>query len=468
MDKIPDEFSGYLKIGDDTLTYYASDSIITMLPANHNRNDTNDVYERISSRNTTTPEYIIGEYSGHLIAFYRNNNFFYDWLGLNRSIKFASPLIIMTDGNTSSFNECLSEKWNKFHSITFYGGNINSIFPPYFAVDKQDVDTFPKEDGSRVVKILPWDKYSRSIEIEIGGEKVELTVSVSQSDGNSDKSNLEGYNLGRLMSFIRLTFENAQDFDQIAKYYDIVKSLISILTGQVNVCFDVALSQKVYDDLLCKTAHCKIFDHYDNYSSKKEYQVIPILDIIEGLPHLINIIEKGDANPLLTLLPDNNKNRNMISITNVQDICTALEIAYKWNRDKRAKDKLVVDLKSEIKKTIDTFIELHPEVDVDRQTTISSSFQYLDFTLKQKIYTLYCENKRVIDYISDKHRLPQLTEEGIAAFVKLRNDKTHSGKIEFGDSALLYNPLLALTYTCLLKYAEIPDEKIGLVINQIF
>ena len=50
----------------------------------------------------------------------------------------------------------------------------------------------------------------------------------------------------------------------------------------------------------------------------------------------------------------------------------------------------------------------------------------LDYTLKQKILTLYDENHNVADAIVSKWLLPQINETNIASFVKLRNGKTHS------------------------------------------
>ena len=62
----------------------------------------------------------------------------------------------------------------------------------------------------------------------------------------------------------------------------------------------------------------------------------------------------------------------------------------------------------------------------------------LDYTLKQKILTLYDENHNVADAIVSKWLLPQINETNIASFVKLRNGKTHSGTVERGDNTKLY------------------------------
>ncbi len=466
MGKIPDKFSGYLKIDNDVLSYFVSDSLVTMLPAEIGQKNLSDVFERVISRKVDTTEFIYGNYNGFIVAILRSDKFYYDLLRTNHSIIFTTPLIIMASGNTSGFYNDLTEDWNKFHAITFYGGNINPLFSPRIAIEPEK--DFTSTNGARGIKFRPWDDYTLSKQLELFNEKVEITVSVMQDNEKIGFVGTDGYNLGQLNSFIRFTFENAQSFESIEKYYNVAKNLISLLTGESNTTFGVYISQKTSNDLFSKTADCKIVDRYENYSNKNETKVIPINCIFEYIPTLINLIANEETTQLLTLLSDNNKFRNRISITNVQDMCTALEIAYKWNREKRAKDELIDELKSSIKSAIADFTSKHPELDVSQQTTISSSFQYLDYTLKQKIYTLYSENQDIIDSIISKYSLPKINENSIAEFVKLRNAKTHKGKIEWGDCADMYIPLLALAYSTLLKHANFPDDIVKQAVLSLF
>ena len=138
------------------------------------------------------------------------------------------------------------------------------------------------------------------------------------------------YSLGELNSYIRFSFDNPQDFRTIKRYYKIVKSLIAILTKQNNVSFNAYLSQKNSQNCLFETAECKIFDRYPNYSLRKDHNVIPLISIIEYVPNLIEKIANSEAEVLLPLLPADNKMVNKITITNIQDLCTALEVAYNW------------------------------------------------------------------------------------------------------------------------------------------
>lgn len=56
-----------------------------------------------------------------------------------------------------------------------------------------------------------------------------------QSGEHEDAEHMGAYNLGELNSTISFSFENAQCFEKIGKYYIIVKKLVSILTLQNNI-----------------------------------------------------------------------------------------------------------------------------------------------------------------------------------------------------------------------------------------
>lgn len=242
------------------------------------------------------------------------------------------------------------------------------------------------------------------------------------------------------------------------------------MTSQNNIFFEeVYLSQRNSEQKYFKIGICKIFDSYENYSIRQWHKVIPIFSVFDYIPNLIDGIVNGKANSLLELLPEDNKMVNRISIKNVQDLCTALEVSYHLDdRRKREKDTLIEELKKNIKNTIAEFTKVHNEIDVNKETTMSSAFQYLDYTLKQKILTLYNENSDIVDAIVSKYSLPSVNENSIASFVKLRNNKTHSGTVEWGKSAKIYAPLFAIVYASFFKYIKLPDEVTKSTLLQIF
>lgn len=464
MTKIADSFCGYLTVGNDIFTYTVSNHTVTLLPAQSERSKRYEVFENICSRNIDLPEYLFGDDNNSRIAMLRNSKFNTKFLGLDTSIKFVAPIIIKSSGNTANFFNMLTEEWDKFHAITFCGGNINALCNPEIAVEQPRIAKHLKNDGAREIKIRPEKDFTRSVDFQVDTEKVTLTISVSQTG----VGHMGAYNLGELNSYMQFSFENAQGFDKIEKYYRIAKSLTAILTTQNNISFDVYLSQKNRVEQYVTTGACKILDHYENYSARKSHRVIPIYNILDYVPNLVNKITNNEVDSLLLLLPEDNRRVNQISITNIQDLCTALEVAYLWSKRNKEKDKLIEELKKNIKKTISEFAKTHDEIDVYKETTLSSAFQYLDYTLKQKILTLYNEYCDMIDPIIAKWSLPQVNETNVTSFVKLRNNKTHSGTVEWNDSVNLYTALLALVYACFLGYIQVPNEIIKSALLQIF
>lgn len=468
MKKIADNFCGYLNVKDDTYAYNVSNNIVTLLPAKSEKRKIYESFNLIQSYDTDFPEYFFGEDCDGQVAILRNGKFSINSIGFSPTIKFATPLIIKASGNAEGFYGMMTESWDKFHAITFYGGNINAVCNPQLAVESLDANDCLKNEGAREIRIRPWSDYTRSIDFEIDGEKINLTISVLQSGERNNVEHMGSYSLGELDSFIRLSFENAQGFEKIGEYYIIIKKLISILTLQNNIFFEVYLSQRTVDNKFFKTAICKIFDNYENYSMKKSHNVISIYRIFDNMPNLIMALKDNEADSLIGILPEDNRKLGKISVMNIQDLCTALEVAYQRNKRIRQKDKLIEDLKKIIKKAIAEFSEKHTEIDVNKETTISSAFQYLDYTLKQRILTLYDENCNIIDAVVSKWSLPQINEINVHSFVNLRNNKTHSGIVEWSDSVNIYTALFALGYTCLFKYIGVPDDIIKSTILQVF
>ena len=105
---------------------------------------------------------------------------------------------------------------------------------------------------------------------------------------------------------------------------------------------------------------------------------------------------------------------------------------------------------------------------MNKETTIVSSFKYLDYTLKQKIYTLCEENSDVVHDVIVKHSLEKVNVKKIDDFVKLRNNKTHLGIIEWKESASIYLILFAVIYACFFKQVGLQNELIKKVLLPLF
>lgn len=232
MTKLPNEFNGYINVDDDTFTYSVSNYIVSLLPAESNPVKIEEIFNRIRSRNIELTEYLFGNSGGYLIAMMRNDKFYHSIFGLDKCVRFATPIIVQSAGNIGGFFKQITNRWDEFHAITFYGGNINSIFMPQMAIDSAATQNVLNLEGVREIKTRPWKDYTYSIDLIIDHEKVNLTISVGQAGDKDNNDYLKSYSLGELNSFMRFSFENAQGFEKIGEYYRIAKSLIAILTKQ--------------------------------------------------------------------------------------------------------------------------------------------------------------------------------------------------------------------------------------------
>lgn len=93
MRKIADNFCGYLNVGDDKYTYYVSDNIVTLLPAQSDNRKIYESFDRIRNRDIERPEYLFGEDKGGMIVILRNGKFSTSGMGFSPVIKFATHMI---------------------------------------------------------------------------------------------------------------------------------------------------------------------------------------------------------------------------------------------------------------------------------------------------------------------------------------------------------------------------------------
>lgn len=454
MHSIPENFNGYLNIDGDVFAYHTSKTRVTLSPASRTPAEQYACIKRLLQINDKLPKFVYGSYQGYQVAFFINSDI--RQLLFEPSCYFVTPMIIKTAGNLEYFYNQLSEPWNKFCAITFYGGNINFLHPPLNIIDHKA----PFDDEFCGIKIKNSNEYTHKIKCIIDSEDVELTISIQESTKlQNNEDILNGVFIGTLNSYIRLSFTTPKDFYSIEKYASLMRKLISLLTMQNNVFFNIYLSQRNKDGLFYKTADCKLFDSYQNYATKSWPSVILLTALKEYLPTLIARLNENVYDSILDMLPKNNIDVHRISIYDIQNLCSALETVYNLKNTQRPKNEVIQTLKNKIKNTIAEFIDCNPGIDIYQKSTISSAFQYLDFTLKDKIITLYEEHKKILDKFCSEKGLPTISSDKIGAFVKLRNQKAHGGSFELNDSALLYYPLFMLSYICMFEDLLLPNEK---------
>jgi hypothetical protein len=474
MSVIPDNFCGYVDIGKDRFVCSVSGHMVKLMPAHQKTDEIRDRVFNINGNSSELPMIIEGfDEQAHQIAFLRYDDFKPSLFSLARtpySISFGSPIIIRAHGFSSQIREGMN--WTDFDALVIENGSLNAVYnPKEYALKRptaqEDIEHLKCNDGTRNIEIKPFDEYTQTFDVNIDGQKANLCISVKQ-DGEDRNQNTTS--LGSVFSFLRLSFNEPQKIDKFERYYNVLSNFISILTKQKNHKFTTLLKQKLENtDTYFTNAVCKLNDGYENYFNSSSQRVITITDIKGSIPNLINVISTGTASALLAVLPDDNRNLRRISTANVQDLCAALEIEYKNCKSDVEKDKTIAELKEAIKIAVKDFTKAHPEIDeIDKQTTIKSTYTYLNYSFKEQVMHIYNEHKETIDELCSERKYPTITDDRFGKFKKLRDNLAHRGEINWENNGEMYFPLLSLVYACLLKRAGCSEDRIKSLLKKIF
>ena len=240
-----------------------------------------------------------------------------------------------------------------------------------------------EHNGARTITIKPFDKYSPTYPICIHGETAQIMYSVSQ-DGKAE--NTDTCELGALESFVRIKFQNSQSIDKLEKYYKVMKELFSFLVGQNIIQLDVAIYKQDREGLLYKTAECDIKDAYLNHCKKSFHNVIPLNAFDAKIASALSLFEKKQK-PFLVFLPSDNKDANLITYKNVEDLCTALEIEYGFKRFHSAKDDATSRLIAAINKAINDCQGAETNPSEELYNKAHSYMKYLSLSAADKVWT---------------------------------------------------------------------------------
>lgn len=465
------QLQGYIPINGDHAIFVADRFNIKILPQNPEFDERKKIFERFKDQYNKKESFILAQTSlGNKVSFLLQRDLD-DMNLLLGKIEFNTPIVVKSTGNTKFFNDSLTCDWNMFHSITFQSGNINTIRNPKRAatdIDKSDIENILV--GERKIRIKPFEDYTHRISVPINDTETEIVISTF-SNGVDDHNQRE---LGFLDSFIRFSFDEPQNFNSILHYYRIISKLVALFTRHRNIQFDTSLSQRTNDNKYNKTANCQINDGYKNYKREFHHKVISIDYFFENenterfLITLFQSIADGEANHIYRLLPSDNEELGYITLNDLANLISALEVEYNAIKCGKVGNDLIDDLKEKINNTIDSFMQEYPELDVYSKTNIGSAFKYLDYTLKDKIYNLYENHVDVIDPIVKKWELSPITLDNIGKLVRLRNKSLHRGSYLWDGSEELYEPLLALVYASFFQRLNCSKETVKDLIDMLF
>jgi hypothetical protein len=455
MNKINDNFCGYAYIGENDYAFYVSGHLVKLLPPQKGFIELKGV-----DRN---PLFVYGvDENNNNIAFQRNTR---DYVAIPYDphiFTFGTPIIIQST-NLSDYVQELRGDWDKFDALEFRGEIIDKLYNPKCAVVEEKYEYKLPYDGAETIKLKASNEYTYKCDVKINNTNAKLIMSICSDHGWLRHKN---GSLGNLSSFIQLEFENEQRFDKLEEYYVSIYKMLSILSLSRNIEIKCSLLRKLDNNELDVTAICKVYHPYTEYTNKSAGQMITLNESNNFIPQLLSKINSNYVDSILELLPDHNK--PTINIVDIQNLCTALEVAYEKSKYKHEQDACISALREEINECLDKFMKSCLNLDVGKQTTIKSAFEYLDWTARNKIEYMYRRREEIIAKITRRDDADYIYMFGIPSLLRMRNKKTHRAIVEWNGGSKLFTPMLALLYIILFESLEIDKDGIIRLFASIF
>lgn len=366
-----------------------------------------------------------------------------------------------------------------FDAITFSGESVNLAYNPKFAVEPDDkwFEKLKATPGAVDITIKPFEEYTKTFDMVMAGVSAKLTYSVV---AKTDHMNLTNNNLGALNSLIRVTFDEKQPLEMIQKCYVQLLHFLQFLLGRQNVGFNVSLQQKIKNmspaarqlhgdedlELFSKVAEVFISDGYEDYCNIRVDHTIQLSHLGKDLPKLLNLFAENGKRPFLQMLPLTNNRVGTISYTDVGDICTSLEIEYNLKGYTTPQDCVREGLIEKLKETVKAFRNEVKITDTALWDSANNSVKYINLPLKERIIYLWEASLDEIEIIDDNKK--QKLKEDIATFIKMRNNITHTGKIEWPENHTVYITLLRTLYFSILVRAGFSSKDAKNIARQKF
>ena len=268
---------------------------------------------------------------------------------------------------------------------------------------------------------------------------------------------------------VRYEFPKEMSLKTIKLTYNVLMKICRFMTNRENVGFDEVRLYQIDDETgkWFKFADGFLDYQYDNFTNKKYQQNILFDDIDECIANLHSVMSadtEGTATYLFDFYADNDKDYNILSDDKIKNICSSIECELDFVTDlKDDENTNLADLIKSVKAVIKQHRKSDKKLEDKTYDMIFNSISHWGMANSRKIYLLYKKQDYYMKILSEKAKL-SCTEEGIAAFVKYRNDITH-GRYRTLDSVIAETAyaLMALVYCCFLLRMGIKDDKLKLL-----
>ena len=454
---IPDYYNGILNIKDGFYVAFSfNNNMVTLCPTPDKIDELNTYAEtEVIDSEKGTWMYGTTE-TGNKVAFFRKKKLYVDNISTHRigTIKFYVPITIM--------EPTIVRPYTEFDSIEFFGGVVDVLFPPSYAMNKNFLQPEPL--------FYSKDDYEKSFDTVVNGEKITLTYSVNVNYKTYPGQIPDFHKT--IHSTLRLSFDDSHSFYDILKYYRYAHILFMFCTGRQNVNSEVRL----YKENKIVSKQVRINEDFENFANDilTYDKVISFLSLDDKFPDLFKLLNEKNTAPNLLFLPEHNKYYNFIRYNTVTDICNSLDKEYSLINEKEiASDR---EQAKELFDSIDEFI--------DSQVEISNYLKSKAKSLLGPLKSISPSLKEKIAYITDLffEKSKEITEQMghdnmgitfydrssfdkmVSKFVDIRNKSAHSG-ICWNEGSQIAPHLMLYIYYCILNRVGF---EVGLSTNILF
>lgn len=386
-----------------------------------------------------TDGYIFGRtHDNHRIAIYAGD----ECIKVHQTQKLNTGSYIVSKGNI------MNRDFNDFVGISFVGGSLSNIF----RADRLDFDS-----GKLEARIK--NDYM-SYEIDIDGEIIKISI----ESGISISHDRSGSSLKNSDVTLTMTFDTPKKLNDIIKYYSAIKKTLSFMCFRKNVGFDRIYLLKDSEQFAgLKDSFGEVFIRDERDIALKDWQInICVADLKDSFPNLIKLFldDKSSLAPIISFLPENDKDLYFISPSKVKELCSALEAEYTFTtKEKRENDELLSSIKKTVRDDLSNFKKANPDFPDSSYNSLVSSVENWSLSLRDRITYLRNKYAEELSLVNDSNI--NIDENSIKGLVKYRNDVTHRG------TALLASPVTeiafyiqSIVYFSVLERIGVPREEI--------
>ena len=367
-------------------------------------------------------------------------------------------ICIDTDLTTPIFIESympiLSNDLHHFFVIEFSGGSLNLLrkerfFQPHYADDPTGGVSFNR----------PLEK--AVYEMSIAGKKCNVTIGVTAKDSGNDRS--WSFNC---VSYLSLTFDEAQTLDMIWQHYQHVNRLVSVMSNRTNNYFDeIAIYTVPPEDEGFYSSKAVVCIRDCAEGKVRRFPGITFSDLGESAIRLLELFYNSkEKKPSYSLgfIPRNEGEHYRVTDDIIRAVASAIECELTFYKDiDTDQTDAMGSLCTEVKNLVKKHRESHSEAPVLTSGTydlIFGSITHWSKSAAEKMIWLY---QKFSDAMEDKSHRSCLSEDDIRGFVRYRNNITHGTYRESDHDVMRTTIALEKLVICsLLERVGVPRSSI--------